>query len=517
MENRQHKLLWSSSYDRGLQYLLYMWPDIKQKYPDATLDVAYGWDLFDKAFGNNPERMQWRDSINTLMQQDGITHHGRIGKKELSDIRKTCGIWPYTAVFTEINCITALEAQSDGLVPVVMNFKSETDGELVYTALDETVGSGIKVEGDIKDMETQKVYLAELLKVMGDEKLWLKESKKAIEFAKSYDWDKISDKWIEVFKEEASTPKVSVITPTIRTGWWNIMAENLSKQSYKNIEWLIIDDYKEDRSEIAKKYASLYNLDIHYIRGDKGSGSALYPRKCGLVRANNLGWQNATGELCVWLQDFILLPETGIERLVTLHQHNPKAIIAPVDKYYQAKPADRTNSEDWWNGDTNIITEDGWTNPRVKNEGIRTSDNPFDYEANYGAIPRELLVKLNGFYEFYDEGLGFDNVDLSSRALELGYKLIIDDTNICKCINIWPEVKGTDENVLNRERMANPPRYAWAVREMKAGRLPVVRDIKLDESIKLDYTIPAEVEDKYMAKWVDKNIDKIVDTWKPIK
>lgn len=517
MEFKQHKLCYLSSYDRGLQYLLYIWPDIKLKFPDATLDICYGWDLFDKAFGNNPERMMWKDSVNTLMQQEGIRHHGRIGRKELSDVRKSCGIWAYPTDFTEINCMTALECQSDGVVPVVMNPKSLTDGELTYTALDETVGSGVKVDGNIKDVETQKEYLKQLLDLMGDEKKWKEESKKAVEFSKQFVWDKISDKWINVFQEEVDSPKISVITPTIRNGWWNIMASNISSQSYTGeIEWIIVDDYKEDRSKIAKKYASLYNLDVHYLRGSKGSGSPLYPRNCGLVRANNLGWQNATGELCIWLQDFILLPETGIERLVTLHQHNPKAIIAPVDKYYHAKKADKNNNEDWWNGDTDIIISEGWTNPRVKNEGIRTSDNPFDYEANYGAIPRELLVKLNGFWEFLDDGLGFDNTDLANRALELGYKIIVDDTNVAKCINIWPEVTGTAENVLNRERMANPPRYYWMLREMKAGRLPIIREQKLDDSISLKYTIPDEVKDKDMSKWVDDHIDEIIEGWKKL-
>jgi hypothetical protein len=41
---RQHKLWWQSSYDRGLDILLFMWPDIKLNYPDAELWVTYGFD-----------------------------------------------------------------------------------------------------------------------------------------------------------------------------------------------------------------------------------------------------------------------------------------------------------------------------------------------------------------------------------------------------------------------------------------------------------------------------------------
>lgn len=186
---RNHKLFYASSYDRGLDILLKLWPRILEKYPKATLDIAYGWDLFDAGFKNNPERMAWRQKVNDMMNQKGITHHGRVGKDELAKIRKECGIWAYPTYFAEIFCITAVDSQLDGLVPVTMN----------DFALKETVGSGFKVDGDIYDEETQEAWLEALFKVMGNKKLWHEESGKAREFAKDYLWDKIADKWEEEF------------------------------------------------------------------------------------------------------------------------------------------------------------------------------------------------------------------------------------------------------------------------------------------------------------------------------
>lgn len=187
---KNHKILYASSYDRGLIHLLEMWPEVIKKYPDATLDVFYGWDLFDSFFRDNPERMAWKDKVVKLMTQKGITEHGRVSKKELDEATSKCGIWAYPADFREINCITALNSQKLGCVPVVINL----------AALDETVGSGVKVEGDIYDQETKDEYLKELLSLMGDKKRWEEESKKGIEFAKSYLWDNISDQWINEFK-----------------------------------------------------------------------------------------------------------------------------------------------------------------------------------------------------------------------------------------------------------------------------------------------------------------------------
>lgn len=186
---KNHKIFYGSSYDRGLEHLLRMWPQIKEKCPDATLDICYGWDLFLVNFRTNPERMMWKDKMDELMAQDGITHHGRVGKKELKEIRSKCGIWAYPTHFTEINCITALESQRDGLVPVVMNL----------AALDETVGSGIKVKGDIYLQEDRAEYISGLLKVMTDDAFWESESQKAVKFANSYAWDNIAETWEENF------------------------------------------------------------------------------------------------------------------------------------------------------------------------------------------------------------------------------------------------------------------------------------------------------------------------------
>ena len=440
MVSKQHTLFWGSSYDRGLNYLLYMWPDIRQRVPDAELHICYGWDTFIKLLSDNPERMEWKKSMDKLINQPGITHHGKVGKEELAKIRQSCGIWAYPTDFQEINCITALDCQKDGVVPVTMDL----------AALQETVGAGIKVLGDIKDPTVQNKFLDDLVVMMTDEKLWKDESEKGRKFAENYTWEKIAGKWIDYFKTPIDQPKVSVITPTIREGWWRIMAENLSAQTYKNLEWLIVDDYEKDRGWVADKYAKKYHLNIRYLRGhDK------YSRKCGLVRANNVGWKNSEGELLVWLQDFILIPPNGIEQLVDLYRYNPDALLAPADIYYDVAKPNMNNKEDWWPDDPQIMGKESWRNSRVQQAGLRESDNPWDYEANYGAIPKHVLDSLNGWWEFMDDGFGFDNTELALRALQSGYRLIVDDMNIAKCINLWQSIANTEQNIVNRERIKN--------------------------------------------------------------
>lgn len=425
-QKRLHKVFWGSSYDRGLDVLLFMWPDIVDKYPDAELHICYGWDMFLHLRRTNPERMQWKQNVDQMMEQEGIIHHGKVGKKELQEIRRKCGIWAYPTYFTEINCITALECQNDGVVPVTMD----------DFALSETVGSGIKIKGSINSLEVQDKFKEKLIKLMGNPKMWEEESKKGQEFAKNYKWEKLAPKWVEFFKEPVSKPEVSVITVTNRTGFWNIMAKNLSKQTYKIKEWIVVDDYEKDQGETAKKYAQKYGVNIVYLRGNK-------TRKNGLVVANNIGWKAARGELLVYLQDFILIPENGIEMLVDVYRHHPDSLIAPVDEYFFTKDTKR-EGEDWWNGETNIVTDFSWRNVRQMHSGVRESENPYDFEMNYGAIPKKILDDLNGWWEFFDEGIGYDNTEIAYRALKAGYKLVIDDRNIAICLDLFPKAEGSE-------------------------------------------------------------------------
>lgn len=181
---------YQSSYDRGLDIVLWIWPKILEQLPDATLDVCYGWDLFLKAYQNNPERMSWKNKLDEMMKQPGITHHGRIGQDKMQKLRKKMDIWIYPTYFQETNCIGALECQRDGVVPCTMDL----------AGLKDTVGSGIKIDGDIYKPETRAKFIDEIVKLAKNKKRLDFERKKGKEFVKSFYWEKIASKWIEQFK-----------------------------------------------------------------------------------------------------------------------------------------------------------------------------------------------------------------------------------------------------------------------------------------------------------------------------
>ena len=189
-----NKLIWGSSYDRGLPYLLQIWPQVKKAIPDATLDIYYGWNLYDVAHAGNPARTRWKDKVNKMMQQEGITHHGRVGHKELHKAYAQAGIWAYPTDFQEISCISAMKSAAFGAIPVTTNF----------AALKETVRHGIKVDVDITEKAGQKEYTKALIKFMKQdpeeiEKIRETMMKDAQEF---FPWSGIAKQWDKLFKNK---------------------------------------------------------------------------------------------------------------------------------------------------------------------------------------------------------------------------------------------------------------------------------------------------------------------------
>lgn len=506
-KNRHHKLGYFSSYDRGLQWLLGMWSDITKKFPDAELHIAYGWQTFDKLASSNPERMKWKHDMELAMEQPGIIHHGRVGKEELKKLRQECGILAYSTDFFEINCITALECQSDGCVPVVMN-QSDWDGEKIYTALDETVYAGVKVEGVIH--KDQDKYFEALIKLMGDEKEWKKLSELGEKGVDNYKWENISKEWATEFSSPVSEPLVSIYTPTIRKGFWNLMASNIANQTYKNVEWIVVDDYPKDRLFQMVKMCKKWKIRGKYIRGKK-SEKFHY----GLSSANNLAWKNMSGELLVCLQDFVLMPRHGIEMYVDIYRHNPKAMIAGTDVYHFPKIKPNTDSEDWFDRELDVVGAFSWENQRNLGIGMRKSESAIELEMNYCAIPKRVIDSVGGWYEFFNDGLGFDNTEFAYRALALGNSLVVDDTNVATCLDHWEALKDKqDELGEKRTHRLNDPRYYWMMNKLKEGKLGLKRDEKID-TFRLFYEIPETTQDG-AVEWMNENMQSILDTWENI-
>lgn len=192
MKRNPYACIYTSSYDRGLEHLLKMWPEVKNAVPEAELHIYYGWQLFEKFFKGNPERMDWKNRMDEMMKHDGITHHGRVPQHEIVKRMSECGVWAYPTHFGEISCISAMKAQAYGSIPCVVN----------YAALDETVQYGIKIDGDIYEDETREEYTTALIGLLKDHDMQDSIRKTMMSWAKKkYTWASVAEQWSKEFKK----------------------------------------------------------------------------------------------------------------------------------------------------------------------------------------------------------------------------------------------------------------------------------------------------------------------------
>lgn len=244
-------IVYGSSYDRGLEHLLKMWSDIKKEVPDATLRVFYGWNLFDVAYSDNPERQAWKEKINGLMKQDGITHLGRISHGAVLKEFESASIWAYPTHFGEISCITAMKAQAGGAVPCVID----------YAALQETVQFGVKIKGDIYDKETKDLYRDSLIALLKDEKYQEEVRKEMIPWAtEHFKWSNVAKQWNEEFKKPITEEKkLEIKVDELMEDNQSLKAWELVKDTNYEIKdrvWLRVkhafnkEDYKKYYSEL---------------------------------------------------------------------------------------------------------------------------------------------------------------------------------------------------------------------------------------------------------------------------
>ncbi len=125
MVARQNGIIftYSSCPSRGLDTLLDMWPSIKEMLPKAQLNVYYGFNNL-RAFAKNKAHFSAKaDWLEKRLQEvereiGGVKNHGRVGQAELAKAWLDTSVWLYPTHWNETSCITAMEAQVSGSLPI---------------------------------------------------------------------------------------------------------------------------------------------------------------------------------------------------------------------------------------------------------------------------------------------------------------------------------------------------------------------------------------------------------------
>lgn len=126
-ERERFHFVYASSPDRGLTRLLKLWPRVLDRWPDATLDIFYGWEGCMKLGAeDNPGWMRHyrkaRTEFMALRWQRGVTDRGRVNHELLAREFQRAAVWAYPTSFAETGCLTAAKARAAGCVPVTTEY-----------------------------------------------------------------------------------------------------------------------------------------------------------------------------------------------------------------------------------------------------------------------------------------------------------------------------------------------------------------------------------------------------------
>lgn len=176
-----YSCIYGSNYARGLEILLDIWPEIKNQFPKATLDIYYGWQHW--GLLTQEKEVKMRAQVAALSSM-GVTDHGMVGHDELNQAYNKASLWTYPCIAPETFCITALRAQLSGAVPVIIE----------GSALPETVRHGYSCQ-------KPEDYKATLIKALQEaDKITVAERKKMGDFIlQEYTWNSIAKKWKDLF------------------------------------------------------------------------------------------------------------------------------------------------------------------------------------------------------------------------------------------------------------------------------------------------------------------------------
>jgi hypothetical protein len=179
-----HKCIYASSPDRGLEALIAMWPRIRQRVPDATLEVYYGDDGLLSKYPRRAWQIRW--DLEDLAGC-GVTNHGRVSQRELAEAMRGAGCLLYPTRFDDTYCIVVDNANAAGLRVITSR----------RAALPERATSNtVLLDGDPDDALYRETFVAMAVHAMTAPDLGDREAS-ANEARQRCRWAPVVDQWDE--------------------------------------------------------------------------------------------------------------------------------------------------------------------------------------------------------------------------------------------------------------------------------------------------------------------------------
>lgn len=247
--------------------------------------------------------------------------------------------------------------------------------------------------------------------------------------------------------------KITVITPT-----WNQAQfigdtiESVIKQTYKNIEYIIIDNLSDDGTkEIVDSYAAK-DERIRYIREEDH----------GQAQAINKGFDKATGDIVCWLNsDDFFFDENVLETVAKCFESDSTLDVLVGDAWYCDKEKNLTLYNKSKRTDKKWVISRWYyiVQPSVfwKRTELRLDESlhyVFDWKFFINRFANEhvrFIGKPFSVYRMYEDNkTGQDNAKRKKEIYELQKELNVSPMNIAWCKFVYKVYERAEKTGNNR-------------------------------------------------------------------
>lgn len=192
------KIIWASSHDRGLHWLLEAFPEILKLYPWANLHIFYNFDGIN-SFANNKEKYPMgslfrelcnrsKYSMEAIRRLEGknVFAHQSVSRDRIIEEMNSSEILAYPCDpvhFTETFGVTVLEACASGTVPVITT--ADAFGEL-WGSVSETVPTPYR--------EHKKEFIEKVVNLLSNNDRLRSISNDCVSYSKNFEWGHLTKK-----------------------------------------------------------------------------------------------------------------------------------------------------------------------------------------------------------------------------------------------------------------------------------------------------------------------------------
>jgi glycosyltransferase involved in cell wall biosynthesis len=186
----KNQAIYCSAPDRGLGYLLDMWPEIKNRVPDAKLMVTGSFALW--GVSDEENNRIFKETYDKLSGLKDVHFFNRLSKKELSGLQAESEVMLYPTDFNEMFCISALECFSVG-TPIISSKKAA----MIERVQDKE--NGFLIDLPYKNPDYKKEFIDKACYFFENKNIKENLSQNALEVSQKMNFTELAKEWESEF------------------------------------------------------------------------------------------------------------------------------------------------------------------------------------------------------------------------------------------------------------------------------------------------------------------------------